>query len=202
MRTSVLSLFVVTLFSAPLAAQAPATICTDGSTSVASGRGACASHGGVDKKATKEARKAAKAAEKSAVKQARTTGAMLTCGDGSSSNPGRGACSHHGGVKVGAAVPAMPAVPATRATPAAPATPATAPRPTLPTPTPMSRATPPVAPSTASAGAASTTKASGKRDDNDPTGAAAQCKDGMYSHSTHRRGACSRHGGVAKWLTA
>jgi hypothetical protein len=31
-------------------------------------------------------------------------------------------------------------------------------------------------------------------------GASAQCKDGSVSHSQHRTGACSHHGGVAKWL--
>jgi hypothetical protein len=36
------------------------TICKDGTPSVASGRGACSSHGGVDKVATKKALKAAK----------------------------------------------------------------------------------------------------------------------------------------------
>jgi hypothetical protein len=43
-------------------AQGPAasTICKDGTTSATSGRGACSSHGGVDKKATKKAAKAAK----------------------------------------------------------------------------------------------------------------------------------------------
>ncbi len=52
-------------------AQATATICKDGSTSSASGRGACSGHGGVNKKATskeksvvKEQVKAAKAAAK------------------------------------------------------------------------------------------------------------------------------------------
>lgn len=35
---------------------------------------------------------------------------------------------------------------------------------------------------------------------NDPTGATAQCKDGSYSHAKTHQGACSRHGGVAKWL--
>jgi len=34
----------------------------------------------------------------------------------------------------------------------------------------------------------------------DPSGAIAQCKDGMYSHAKGRTGACSRHGGVAKWM--
>ena len=33
-----------------------------------------------------------------------------------------------------------------------------------------------------------------------PPGASAQCRDGSYSFSTHRRGTCSRHGGVAEWL--
>ena len=33
-----------------------------------------------------------------------------------------------------------------------------------------------------------------------PEGATAQCRDGSYSFSTHRRGTCSHHGGVAKWL--
>jgi hypothetical protein len=33
-----------------------------------------------------------------------------------------------------------------------------------------------------------------------PQGATAQCRDGTYSFSKNRRGTCSRHGGVAKWL--
>jgi hypothetical protein len=32
-----------------------------------------------------------------------------------------------------------------------------------------------------------------------PTGATAQCADGSWSFSQHRRGTCSRHGGVASW---
>jgi hypothetical protein len=35
---------------------------------------------------------------------------------------------------------------------------------------------------------------------NAPKGATAQCHDGTYSFSQSRRGTCSRHGGVAKWL--
>jgi Protein of unknown function (DUF3761) len=31
-------------------------------------------------------------------------------------------------------------------------------------------------------------------------GATAQCRDGSYSFSRRRRGTCSHHGGVAKWL--
>ena len=37
-------------------------------------------------------------------------------------------------------------------------------------------------------------------DSKDPKGATARCKDGMYSHSKTRTGACSRHGGVASWI--
>lgn len=33
-----------------------------------------------------------------------------------------------------------------------------------------------------------------------PQGATAQCGDGTYSFSHSRRGTCSHHGGVAKWL--
>jgi hypothetical protein len=33
-----------------------------------------------------------------------------------------------------------------------------------------------------------------------PKGATAQCRDGSYSFSQHRRGTCNHHGGVAKWL--
>ena len=33
-----------------------------------------------------------------------------------------------------------------------------------------------------------------------PAGATALCKDGTYSFSKNRRGTCSHHGGVARWL--
>lgn len=33
-----------------------------------------------------------------------------------------------------------------------------------------------------------------------PIGATALCRDGTYSFSRSRRGTCSHHGGVAKWL--
>lgn len=33
-----------------------------------------------------------------------------------------------------------------------------------------------------------------------PAGASARCRDGTFSFSEHRRGTCSHHGGVAKWL--
>lgn len=40
---------------------------------------------------------------------------------------------------------------------------------------------------------------SASADDKNPAGAIGRCKDGFYSHSKQREGACSRHGGVAKW---
>ncbi|MGY0230232.1 DUF3761 domain-containing protein [Longispora urticae] len=33
-----------------------------------------------------------------------------------------------------------------------------------------------------------------------PAGASAECNDGTYSFSAHRRGTCSGHGGVKRWL--
>lgn len=35
-----------------------------------------------------------------------------------------------------------------------------------------------------------------------PKRATAQCRDGTYSFSRSRRGTCSHHGGVTKWLRA
>ena len=37
-------------------------------------------------------------------------------------------------------------------------------------------------------------------DNQAPVGATAQCRDGTFSFSQSRRGTCSHHGGVAKWL--
>lgn len=33
-----------------------------------------------------------------------------------------------------------------------------------------------------------------------PAGASAQCRDGSFSFSQSRRGTCSHHGGVRRWL--
>ena len=81
---SILALLVVSLSSAPAQAQAASSVCKDGTTSAAVGRGACSGHGGVDAKATEAAAKAAKMA--------------VTCTDGTKSAGGKGACSSHGGV--------------------------------------------------------------------------------------------------------
>jgi len=52
----------------------------------------------------------------------------------------------------------------------------------------------------ASRPAAPSARSSAGGDNNNPAGAIAQCKDGTYSHAAHRSGACSRHGGVTKWM--
>ena len=54
--------------------------------------------------------------------------------------------------------------------------------------------------SAASAATRPATRTASSANDNNPAGATAQCKDGSYSHSKDRRGACSHHGGVAKWI--
>jgi hypothetical protein len=113
---TVLSLAAFTLLigASRSSAQATQTICKDGSKSAVSGRGACASHGGVDGKATEAARKSAEDARKAAKKSAdearkaekkaekaekkAETAPMVKCTDGAMSKPGRGACSGHGGV--------------------------------------------------------------------------------------------------------
>lgn len=187
----------IAAFPAIGSAQAAATICKDGTTSAAKGRGACGQHGGVDAAATKSAKVAAraakraekaaekaeeKAADKVADKSEKATaraGAAVNCTDGTTGTAGRGACSHHGGV-AGASSTAPAAEPATGA---------------IPSPRASSRAA-----ARSNAGAARAEPSSGAREDNDPSGALAQCKDGMYSHSANRRGACSRHGGVKQWL--
>jgi Protein of unknown function (DUF3761) len=55
-----------------------------------------------------------------------------------------------------------------------------------------------VAPASKPAPAA--TRPASSAENNNPTGATAQCKDGTYSHAKTHQGACSHHGGVAKWL--
>lgn len=175
---------VATLQTGSLQAQATATICKDGTTSVSSGRGACSGHGGVNKKAVTHQKKVVKSEVKAATAVARRTpGAQVTtlCADGSMSNStGRGTCSGHGGAKGAEAT--------SRAT-------------GQPIPDPRTAAVP-----RASARAreransnSAVVSGSGAREDNNPSGAIARCKDGLYSHARNRQGACSRHGGVASW---
>jgi hypothetical protein len=182
---------IATMSAASLHAQAAATICKDGSTSVSSGRGACSGHGGVDQKAVSHQKRVAKSETKAAkAVTKRTSGTQVTtiCADGTTSNStGRGTCSGHGGAR-GAEATSK----ATGAPIRAPAT-AASPRASVPTPRASTRAT-------TRASANSAVVGSGAADDNNPAGAIARCKDGLYSHAAHRRGACGHHGGVASWI--
>ena len=121
--------------------------------------------------------------------QATATTATVTCKDGTTSKAGKGACSHHGGVNK-TATTATSASSSKATSPAAPTSPAAA-----ASPAPTAAAAP-----TKSSRASTATSGSGVSENNDPTGAIAKCKDGLYSHSKHRSGTCSRHGGVAQWL--
>lgn len=66
-------------------------------------------------------------------------------------------------------------------------------RPSQPTASPAA-ATPSAAP------AAPVGSYRGKSITTDAAGATGQCRDGTYTHATHHSGACSSHGGVAKWM--
>jgi hypothetical protein len=134
--------------------------------------------------------------------------ATVQCKDGTTGKAGRGACSHHGGVssegaaggaaeEAEAPAKAVTCKDGTTSRPGrgacshhgglAPAGAAAAEpkatRGTLGTPQAKARSSM-AAPS----------------EGTDASGATAQCKDGTYSHAKHRSGACSHHGGVAKWL--
>jgi hypothetical protein len=176
---------IAALSATSLNGQAVATICKDGTTSISSGRGACSGHGGVNRKAVSHQKKIVKGETRAAKAVAkRTPGAQVTtiCADGSTSNStGRGTCSGHGGAK-GAEVTSR----VTRAPIPAPAT-----------------AVPPRASANARTRASASSavvRGSGSADDNNPVGAIARCRDGLYSHAQNRRGACGHHGGVASWL--
>jgi hypothetical protein len=113
-----LSLFLSVVSLVALAgvagAQSKTTMCTDGTRSAVSGRGACSGHGGVKKAEKAEAKvaktadkadkKIAKTADKAETKIAKTeskaskTPAQVKCTDGTMSKGGRGACSRHGGI--------------------------------------------------------------------------------------------------------
>ena len=172
--------FALTLPTHAADASAPTT-CKDGTTSDATGKGACSGHGGVQK-ATKSSTTEAAPAPAAAPAAPAASGGPTTCKDGTTSSAtGKGACSGHGGVQKAAKT--APAASPAAAAPAPAATPAPA------TTTPKSTPTATKSAPTVTAG------------NTDPTGATAKCKDGTYSKSQHRSGTCSSHGGVAEWLT-
>jgi hypothetical protein len=169
-----------------------ATTCKDGTTSSATGKGACSGHGGVQKAASTTAPAAAPAAPATAAPAPASSSTPTTCKDGTSSSAtGKGACSGHGGVQK--ATKSKPAAAATTGSaPAAPAAAASA----------APAATTAAAPAAAKSSTASKSAPTSPASNTDPTGATAKCKDGTYSKSQHHSGTCSSHGGVAEWLTA
>ena len=144
---------VTLLSAAALNAQAPATICKDGTTSASSGRGACSGHGGVDRKAVSHQKKVAKSEAKAAKSAAKEEKSESKAVEAKEAKEGKDA--------------------------KAPKASATA---------------------REKANTKSAVVGSGAAEDNNSAGAIARCKDGLYSHAKNRRGACSRHGGVASWL--
>jgi hypothetical protein len=70
-----------TISTATLGAQASASICKDGTTSISSGRGACSGHGGVDRKAVSNQKRVVKGETKAAkAVTRRTSGTRVTTG--------------------------------------------------------------------------------------------------------------------------
>ena len=99
--------------------------------------------------------------------------AMVGCTDGSMSKSGRGACSGHGGVKTASAAKAVENKMA---------------------------AAPVASPKAAAHANAKSAVAVTDASNTVAAGATAKCKDGTFSHSQHRTGSCSGHGGVASWM--
>ena len=120
-----------------------------------------------------------------------------TCKDGTKSEAtGKGACSGHGGVDTKATAASKKAAAASAKT-------------VTPTPPPAAAKTAPATktvpppPAASKSAAASKTVPPAKTanaSDKDPTDAEALCKDGTYSHAKSHKGACSKHGGVSKFL--
>ena len=152
------------------AASMPSTVTCKDGTTGPGGRGACKGHGGVDKTKSGGEKAAAPA-------EAAAPAPTVTCKDGTTGPGGRGACRGHGGVDKGKAAGAS--APAAKSAPAE---------------------TPPAAPERHAAAPAPHASSHGKAATDDPSGAIAKCKDGMYWHGAGHSGSCSHHGGVESWL--
>lgn len=170
---SLLLAAIVALAPFALGAQATASItCKDGTTSAATGRGACSGHGGVDKsaKATKSSSKASTKVAKADSKAAKAA-----------ANADSKAVKADTKTDVKADTKS-----ATKSAKAAEKT--------------TSKAVASDVKETGKSANATVATASKTGVNTDPTNATAKCKDGTYSHAATHRGACSRHGGVAEWL--
>lgn len=131
--------------------------------------------------------------------QARAQAAASACKDGTTSTAeGRGACSGHGGVDAKATAAAKKAAAAqvrcTDGTMSKAGRGACSSHGGVKGSAPAKTAAAPPAPS------ASKTVSKARADDTDSTGAIALCKNGKYSHAANRAGACSKAGGVSKFL--
>ena len=65
---------------------------------------------------------------------------------------------------------------------------------------PRTTVAPAAKPTAANSSPAATPHSSKSAANSNAQGATAQCKDGTFSHAAHHAGACSHHGGVAKWM--
>ena len=98
--SSAITAIALILFAAPVRAQtASATVCVDGTTSTATGKGTCSGHGGV-KSTSSTTRTSTTTKKTTRVDDKDTTGAIALCKNGmySHSLTHRGACAGHGGV--------------------------------------------------------------------------------------------------------
>jgi hypothetical protein len=111
----------------------------------------------------------------------------VACMDGTKSAGGRGACSGHGGIRTAARkADARADVKAAKAAKAEKKAEARAEVKAVKADRKIARA-----------GKGAT---SAHNDDHDAKGATAECKDRSYSHAKSHQGACSGHGGVARFL--
>src|SRR5215475_3069704 len=94
------SLALVAMAPSARADDAAPTVCKDGTTSQATGKGACSGHGGVQKKSKASAAPAASEAPAASSGSSSSGAGPTTCKDGTTSQAtGKGACSGHGGVQ-------------------------------------------------------------------------------------------------------
>jgi hypothetical protein len=113
-------------------------------------------------------------------------GGKVACVDGSKSAGGRGACSGHGGIMTAAKkAEAKADVKAAKAEKKADVK--------------AAKAEKKADVKAAKAEKKADAKA-GNSDETNSRGATAECKDHTYSHAKTHKGACSRHGGVARFL--
>ena len=112
--------------------------------------------------------------------------AQVTCKDGTKSAGGRGACSKHGGINVAA----------TKAETKVAKTEAKAEKKEAKTAEKAEKK----AAAREEKKETKVAKTEAKEDEHEAAGATAECKDHTYSHAKTHKGACSRHGGVAKFL--